>query len=68
VRDVAVLLPVDIYTAPGGSDTEKTGKFLAAGTQGVTLVKNKDPCFHLKWPAGEGWVYSGEGYASLQIP
>jgi outer membrane protein OmpA-like peptidoglycan-associated protein len=65
---VTVLLPVDVYIAPGGSDPEKTGTFLAAGTQGVTLIENKDPWFHVKWPAGEGWVYSGEGYVSLQLP
>jgi hypothetical protein len=63
---VTVLLDVDVYNASGGNGP-KTGT-LAAGTQGVTLVERKDPWYHVKWPAGNGWVYSGPGYQSLKLP
>lgn len=59
---------VDIYRAPGGNDADKTGTTLEAGTQAVTLVESQAPWYHVNWPAGDGWVYSGEGYVSLTLP
>jgi hypothetical protein len=61
---VTVVLSVDVYGAPGG-DGPTTGS-LAAGTAGVQLVEacQGDWC-HVRWPAGEGWVYSGPDYNSL---
>ncbi len=49
----------DIYAAPGGA---KIG-FLAANTPGVTLLgRQGTDWFNLKWPAGQGWGFSGPGY------
>ncbi len=49
----------DVHDAPEGN---KTGE-LRANTAGVVLIKKKGAnWFDVKWPAGEGWVYSGPGY------
>ncbi len=64
---VTVQLSVDLYAAPGGNG-QAIGT-LEAGTRKVTLL---EPCndhwCHVKWPAGQGFVYSGPGYQSLQLP
>ena len=64
---VTVKLSVDLYAAPGGQGQAKGT--LEAGTPQVTLL---EPCndhwCHVKWPAGQGFVYSGPGYKSLQLP
>jgi hypothetical protein len=64
---VTVSLAVDVYEAPGG-EGQPSGA-LEAGTKNVTLL---EPCAdnwcHVKWPAGEGWVYSGPDYQSLALP
>jgi hypothetical protein len=64
---VSVLLPTDVYDAPGGGG-RKTG-MLQRGTQQVKLV---EPCIdhwcRLAWPAGAGWVWSGPGHESLKLP
>jgi hypothetical protein len=63
---VTVLLSVDVYDAPGG-DRPKKGT-LVAGTQRVTLLELcRDNWCHLKWPAGQGWVYSGPDFQSLKL-
>lgn len=62
-----VLLSVDVYSAPGGTGQQKG--VLAAGTQGVTKLEGpNDNWYHVKWPAGDGWVYSGPDYTSLNCP
>jgi hypothetical protein len=61
-----VLLDTDIFTNCNGN---QTGAFLAATTQGVTLVNRcaADANWHnIKWPAGQGWVFSGPGHQSLE--
>ncbi len=64
---VTVKLSVDLYEEPGGQGHAKGT--LEAGTPQVTLV---EPCndhwCHVKWPAGQGFVYSGPGYESLKLP
>jgi hypothetical protein len=64
---VTVKLDVDLYAVAGG-EGDTTG-MLEAGTKSVTLL---EPCVeswcHVRWPAGEGWVYSGPDYQSLQLP
>jgi len=48
-----------VYDKPDGSEIGE----LAAKTQGVFLLaKQGDNYFNVKWPAGEGWVFSGPGY------
>jgi hypothetical protein len=48
-----------VYDMPDGNQIGE----LAAQTQGVTLLKKQgDNNYDVKWPAGEGWVYSGPGY------
>jgi hypothetical protein len=50
-----------LYDAPQGKGREN-GE-LAANTQGVTLLgKSGANWFNVKWPNGEGWVYSGPGF------
>jgi hypothetical protein len=61
----AVLLDTDIFSACQGN---QTGAFLAANTQGVTLLNRcaaDANWFNVKWPAGQGWVFSGPGHLSL---
>ncbi len=64
---VAVVQSVDLYAKPGGKGRPKGT--LEAGTEKVTLL---EPCSdnwcHVKWPAGQGFVYSGPDYQSLQLP
>ena len=64
---VAVVQSVDLYAKPGGNG-QAIGT-LEAGTRKVTLL---EPCndhwCHVKWPAGQGFVYSGPDYQSLQLP
>jgi len=60
----------DVYDDCRGHET---GVVLAAGTQGVTRLKrcDGDENWHLvKWPAGQGWVYSGTppDFVSLNCP
>jgi hypothetical protein len=63
----AVNLAVDLYQAPGGAGPP-TGT-LEAGTPNVTLLEPcNDSWCHVRWPAGEGWVYSGPDYQSLALP
>jgi hypothetical protein len=48
-----------VYDRPGGDEIGE----LDAPTEGVTLLKKEGTnWYHVKWPAGEGWVYSGPGY------
>ena len=58
---------MDLYAAPGGKG-QPTG-MLPANTPNVMLLS---PCAenwcHVRWPAGEGWVYSGPDYRSLNLP
>jgi hypothetical protein len=64
---VTVNLPVDLYDVPGGNG--QVIGVLPAGTAKVTLVAPcADSWCHVRWPAGEGWVYSGPGYESLALP
>jgi hypothetical protein len=62
---VKVLLDSDVYNAKGGGGQPIS--VLRHDTPGVTLV---EPCSdnwcHVKWPAGQGWVYDGPGYDALQ--
>jgi hypothetical protein len=38
-------------------------------TEGVTKLEGpNDNWYHIEWPAGEGWVYSGPDYRSLNCP
>jgi hypothetical protein len=64
---VTVKLAVDLYDTPGG-EGQVTG-MLPAGTAQVSLL---EPCAgnwcHVRWPAGQGWVYSGPEYQSLSVP
>jgi hypothetical protein len=64
---VTVALAVDLYAAPGG-EGQPSG-MLPAGTPDVTLIA---PCAdnwcHVRWPTGDGWVYSGPDYPSLKLP
>jgi hypothetical protein len=54
-----VLKPGAVYDRPDGNKIDE----LEAQTEGVTLLeKQGTDWFHVKWPAGEGWVYSGPGY------
>jgi hypothetical protein len=66
-KTVTVALAVDLYDSPGGEGNQ-TG-VLQPGTKKVTLV---EPCAdswcHVRWPAGQGWVYSGPDYPSLKLP
>jgi hypothetical protein len=64
---VKVKLPVDLYAKPGGVGKRKG--ILQANTPKVTLVSPcEDNWCHVKWRRGEGWVYSGPGYESLELP
>jgi len=60
--------PGDVYNDAGGRG-QKIGE-LAAETQGVTLIEKEGAdWYHVKWPAGQGWVYSGPGYPdALKCP
>jgi hypothetical protein len=49
-----------VFDMPDGEGQEIAT--LAEGADGVTLVTNRKPWFEVKWPDGQGWVYSGEGY------
>ncbi len=63
-----VLQATDVFDDCRG---RQTGMFLEAGKQGVTLVKRcavDESWFNVKWPAGQGWVFSGEGHVSLNCP
>lgn len=64
---VRVALDVDLYNGPGGGGL--VIGMLRRGTIGVRLV---EPCSdgwcHVAWPQGQGWVYSGPGYQSLNMP
>ena len=63
----AVTRDTDVFDAPDGNG-QKTG-VLADGTQGVTLVVPcRDNWCHVKWPAGQGWVYTGPDFPSLNCP
>jgi hypothetical protein len=66
---VTVLLNVEVYDQPGGGG-KRIGE-LVAGTPGVYLA---EPCRADRWchvkgnvPGGQGWVWSGPGYQSLQV-
>jgi hypothetical protein len=64
---VTVKLSVDFYAKPGGKGHAKGT--LEAGTANVTLLEPcKNSWCHVKWPAEQGWVYSGPDYQSLQLP
>jgi hypothetical protein len=64
---VEVNLSVDVYARPGG--VGKPEGVLEANTKEVVLLEpcNDNWC-HVKWPAGQGWVYSGPDYQSLKLP
>lgn len=64
---INVKLSVDLYARPGGVGKPKG--VLQANTPRVTLLGPcKDNWCHVKWRRGEGWVYSGPGYQSLDLP
>jgi hypothetical protein len=63
---VTVDKSVDVYGSAGGQGN-KIG-VLQAGTKMVTLIEKQAPWYNVKWPAGQGWVYSGEGHVSLKLP
>jgi hypothetical protein len=65
---VTVLLDVDVCASTDGCDEQTRLGVLPAGTQGVTIVEDKNPWYHVKWQGPEGLVYSGEGYVSLKLP
>jgi hypothetical protein len=64
---ITVERSVDLYAKPGGVGKRKG--ILHAGTKKVQLLA---PCAdhwcNVKWPKGQGWVYSGPGYQSLALP
>jgi hypothetical protein len=51
------------------TESESSTGVPGAGTQQVTL---SEPCHddwcHVAWPSGQGWVYTGPDYPSLQLP
>jgi hypothetical protein len=56
-----VLRDSDIFVTPGGQQVPNL--ILRAGTPEVNrLGMDGANWFRLKWPAGEGWAYSGPGY------
>ena len=62
VKTCTVLKASVVYDKPGGNG-QQTGDELAVGTGGVMLrEQDGSNWFQVKWPAGEGWVYSGPGY------
>lgn len=64
---IAVVQSVDMYSEKYG-EGEKTG-ILHQGTTGVTLVEPCDDNWcHVKFRTGQGWVYNGDDYKSLDIP
>jgi hypothetical protein len=65
---IKVLLSVDVCASAAGCNKQTRLSELPKDTQGVTLVERKDPWYHVKWPAGDGWVYSGPGWESLELP
>ena len=66
-QTATVLLDVDVYSAPGGNDADKTGVTLNAGTSDVKVLAKRAYWYHVQWPDGDGWVYSGSGYRSLEL-
>lgn len=62
---VEVAQSVDVYSQNEGGG--QVIGILQAGTAGVSLVGacRNDWC-HVRWPAGEGYVYDGPGYDSLK--
>lgn len=66
LRPVSVEKSVDVCAAPGGCNKNTRIAVLEAGTQDVSLQEAcADNWCHVKWPAGEGWVYDGDDYDSL---
>lgn len=65
-KAVKVKLDVDLYAQPGGVGKPKS--ILKAGTAKVTLVSpcRADNWCNVKWPQGQGWVYTGPDYPSLE--
>lgn len=64
---VSVEESVDVCRAAGGCDEDTRIAVLEAGTQSVLLLGScADNWCHVKWPAGEGWVYDGPDYDSLK--
>lgn len=64
---IEVLQSVDLYSKPGGADEDKIGS-LPKDTKEVALIGRQAPWYNVKWPKGQGWVYSGDGYVSLKLP
>lgn len=64
-RTVTVVRDTNLFD---GMEGNATGRILREGTRGVTLV---EPCIrnwcHVRWPAGQGWVYSGGDHVSLKF-
>jgi hypothetical protein len=64
---IAVVQSVDMYSKKYG-EGRKTG-ILHQGTTGVTLLEPCDDNWcHVKFRTGQGWVYNGDDYRSLEIP
>lgn len=59
-----VKIATDIFNAPHG--VGKQPGFLREDTQGVVLIERQGSWHHVRWPTGEGWVYSGAGHESLE--
>jgi hypothetical protein len=64
---VSVEKSVDVCSTNAGCDENTRIAVLEAGTQNVRLRGScADDWCHVKWPAGEGWVYDGPDYDSLK--
>lgn len=67
VQTCTVTNPTDVHDVKEGN---KIG-VLQRDTEGVTLVapcEDNNSWCHVKWPAGQGWVYTGPDYPSLTCP
>ena len=64
-KSVTVEIDTDVFDSPNGNET---GVVLEAGTKGVTLLQKDGDWYHVKWPAGQGWVWSGPGHLSIKLP
>jgi hypothetical protein len=64
---VSVEQSVDVCSNAAGCDENTRIAVLETGTQSVLLLGScADNWCHVKWPAGEGWVYDGPDYDSLR--
>jgi hypothetical protein len=64
---VSVEQSVDVCSTNAGCNEDTRIAVLQAGTQNVLLLGScADNWCHVKWPAGQGWVYDGPDYDSLK--